>query len=151
MKTVIRSAALLPFFCMLAYSVQAAELFDVSKRRTIDMPAPAVAALRGEMVSVVTGMQQVFVLSAEGKYAEAADLAENSIGQTAMTQHMATIRPGMFFSPEMRVIAQAMHQRGSDWSFALRTGDRKRADTAYAGLLGTCTACHQNFQAKALP
>ena len=132
----------------LSLPVFAAEPFDVRQRPAIDMPPPAGLVLRGEMVDLLGTMRQVFALTSEGKYNEAADLAERLMGRTAMGSHGGNFRPGMFMPPEMRALAQLLHQNASDWSLALRTGDRQRADTAFAQVLGTCAGCHQSFQLR---
>ena len=132
----------------LSFSAFAAEPFDISKRAMVDMPPQVGPVLRGEMVDLLGAARQVFALSADGKYIEAADLAEKLMGRSAMGQHAGNIRPGMFMPPEMRAMAQLMHQNSSDWAFALRTGDRQRADAAFAQVLGTCAGCHQSFQLR---
>lgn len=134
--------------CCLAAPAPAAEPFDVSQRPPIDMPPHAVTALRGEMVDLLGAMRQIFTLSGEGKNVAAADLAERLMGRTAMAQHGGKVRPGMFMPPQMRAMAQMLHQNASDWSFALRTGDRLRADAAFAQVLGSCAGCHQSFQLR---
>lgn len=125
-----------------------AEPFDLGKRPQIDMPPAAATALRGEMVDLLVALREVFALSAAGKNIEAADLAERSIGRTAMGRHGGSMPPGMFMPPEMRTMAQGLHQNGSDWAFALRTNDRQRADQALAQVLGSCVGCHQSFQLR---
>lgn len=146
-KSLFRNSLLIALIG-LSSSALMAEPFDVSKRSPIDMPPPVATALRGEMVDLLGAMRQVFALSGEGKNAEAADLAEKLLGRTAMGSHAGNVRPGMFMPPEMRAIAQMLHQNASDWSFALRIGDRQRADAAFAQVLGTCTGCHQSFQLR---
>ncbi|HET6720141.1 MAG TPA: hypothetical protein VFH22_10870 [Rhodocyclaceae bacterium] len=116
--------------------------------RSIDMPPPAATALRGEMVDLLGALRQVFALSGAGKNSEAADLAEKLIGRSAMGSHGGSMPPGMFMPPEMRAMAQGLHQNGSDWAFALRTNDRQRADQAFAQVLGSCVGCHQSFQLR---
>lgn len=132
----------------LSSSALMAEPFDLSQRPPVDMPPNVATALRGEMVDLLVAMRQVFVLSGEGKNIEAADLAEKLLGRTAMAQHGGNVRPGMFMPPQMRALAQGLHQNASDWAFALRTGDRLRADAAFAQVLGSCAGCHQSFQLR---
>lgn len=125
-----------------------AQSSDLGKRPMIDMPPAAATVLRGEMVDLLVALRQVFTLSGAGKNSEAADLAERLIGRTAMGQHGGGIPPGMFMPPEMRAMAQGLHQNGSDWAFALRSNDRPRADLAFAQVLGSCVGCHQSFQLR---
>jgi hypothetical protein len=132
----------------LSAQVVVAEPFAILNRPVVDMPPNAATALRGEMVDLLGAMRQVFALSGQGKNIAAADLAERLIGRTAMAQHGGNVRPGMFMPPEMRAMAQMLHQNASDWSFALRTGDRQRADAAFAQVLGSCAGCHQSFQLR---
>ena len=129
----------------------AAEPFDSSARQMVDMPPNAVQVLRGEMIDMLGNLQRAQALSAEGKFFDAADLVEKTMGQSAMGNHGAGIRPGMFMPPGMRALAQGMHRNASEWANALRTGDRRRAENALATLIGNCSGCHQSFQIRQLP
>lgn len=141
-------AALLAACCTLSPVTTAGETFDITRREVIDMPPLEGAALKGEMVDLLSAMRQVYALAGENRYLEAGDLAEKLVGQTAMDRHTDAFPPQMFMPTNMRVMAQALNRRGTDWAFALRTGDRSRADTAFGQLLATCSACHHNFQLR---
>lgn len=148
MKHRFLAAALLAFSCKLSTPAIAVDVFDVGARQAVDLPPQVAPVLRGEMVGLLGALREVFVLSADGRHLEAGELAERRIGLSAMGQHAGNVRPGQFMPPAMRALAQGLHRSGSEWAVALRTGDRARADAAFAGLLGTCQACHQEFRLK---
>ena len=129
----------------------AAAPFDSSARQVVDMPLSAVQVLRGEMIDMLGNLQRAQALSAEGKFLDAADLVEKTMGQSAMGNHGAGIRPGMFMPPGMRALAQGLHRNASEWANALRTSDRRRAENALATVIGNCSGCHQSFQVRQLP
>ena len=123
--------------------------FDIAPRKVIDMPPNVVVELRGEMVDLLDTLQRAQSLSGAGKYLEAADLVETTMGQQgAMRRHARGIVPAMFMPPEMRDLAQGMHRSASDWAVALRAGDRMRAESALGRVLGACSACHQGYQVR---
>ena len=135
----------------LSLSSSLAQPFDITPRQVVDMPANAATALRGEMVDMLGNLGKAQSLSAEGKYFEAAEHIEKTMGLSAMGNHGAGVRPGMFMPSGMRVMAQGLHKSASDWANAVRTLDRKQADAALTTVLGTCAVCHQSFQLRRLP
>ena len=146
----------LPAFCLLAALAQgsalaqeaAAPAFDPTQRKMVDMPPNVPPVLRGEMVGFLGTLRQAVALSSEGKYGEAADLVEKEMGFSAMGRHAGGVRPGMFMPPEMHSMARFLHKASTDWSQALRTGDRAKADAAFAQVLGNCAGCHLSFQIR---
>lgn len=132
-------------------SVSHAAPFDITPRQVVEMPPEAMVVLRGEMVDMLSNLQKVQALSADGKHHEAADLVDRTMGITAMGNHATGVRPGMFMPPAMRALAQGLHRSASDWAAALRTGDRRRTEDALATVLGTCTGCHTSFQLRRQP
>jgi hypothetical protein len=131
-----------------AAAAPAVEAIDPTQRKMVDMPPNVPPVLRGEMVGFLGTMRQAVTLSSERKYAEAADLVEKEMGHSAMGRHAGGVRPGMFMPPEMHSMARFLHQASSDWSQALRTGDRAKSDATFAQVLGTCAGCHLNFQLR---
>lgn len=129
----------------------AAGPFDISTRQTVDMPANVVQVLRGEMIDLLGNLQRAQTLSGEGKYFAAADLVDKTLGQSAMGRFGAGVRPSMFMPSAMQTLEQDLHRSATDWSRALRSSDRKQADTALAKLIGQCLGCHQSFQIRRMP
>lgn len=149
----MRSLKMGPALFVLLFATTAVDAapFDVSSRQTIDLPPNVVQALRGEMVELLGNLQRVQSLSAEGKFIEAADLVDKTMGSNAMSNFTAAIRPDMFMPPAMRTLAQDLHRSASEWAVALRSFDRRQADSALANVIGSCSACHQGFQLRRTP
>jgi hypothetical protein len=125
--------------------------FDIGPRQVVDMPPNVVVQLRGEMVDLLDTLQRAQSLSGANKYLEAADLVDSTMGRPAVMRRYARgIQPSMFMPPEMRDLSQALDRSANDWALALRGGDRARAETALARVLGTCSGCHQGFQVRRL-
>lgn len=146
----MKKMALLLTSLLVSGTLAAAESFDITARQTVDMPANVVQVLRGEMVNLLRNLQMAQSLSAEGKYFEAADHVEKTMGISAMGGHAGGVRPGMHMPAEMRTLAQGLHRSASEWSQVLRGGDRKQAETAAARVIGNCVACHTSFQIRRL-
>lgn len=150
----MKTAKLLrPFWLALPLVLAAggAVAFDIAPRQVVDMPPNVVAELRGEMVDFLDALQRAQSLSGAGKYFEAADLVDSTMGRSAAMKRFARgIQPSMFMPPEMRDLAQGLDRSANEWSLALRGGDRARAEAALARVLGTCSSCHQSFQVRRL-
>ena len=118
-------------------------------RQPIVMPQEARAEMRAEMLDFQTALHQIIEALAAGRHAEAAEVAERTMGISAMGRHRnatANARPGMFMPNEMHAIARGLHASASDFARTARTGETKKALEALATVTGACVACHRSYR-----
>ncbi len=120
-------------------------------RQFVDMPPAARTELRAEMLDFQTALYQIVDALAVGKFADAADTAETTIGVSAMGRHRTApmnARPGMYMPNDMHMIARNMHVAGSELARTARSGDLARALGALQPVMGACVACHRSYRTQ---
>ena len=123
--------------------------FGEDTRQLVTMPAPAQAALRQEMLGNLLAINEVTTLLAEGKLAEAGQLAEEKLGIASMGKHRTQpleARPGAHMPAAMHEIGMAGHRAASDFARAAAAGDREQALARLPGLTAGCVACHHAYR-----
>ena len=132
---------------LLASAALAAE----DTRQLVAMPAEARAEMRAEMLDFQLALHQIVEAMGAGRPAEAADLAERTIGLSAMGRHRnapANARPGMHMPSEMHLIARNMHAAASEFAKIARGGDAAKSLTALTAVTGACVACHRSYRTQ---
>lgn len=120
-------------------------------RQLVAMPAPAEASLRQEMQGNVAAINEVLTLIAAGKVKEAGEVAEASLGMSAMGKHRGQpfeARPGPHMPPAMHGIGMDGHKAASEFAKVAATGDRDRAIALLPNLTGACVACHFSYRIR---
>ena len=120
-------------------------------RILVQMPPEALAALRAEMLDFQLALHQVVAALAEGKFAEAADIADRQIGLAAMGRHRnapANARPGAYMPEDMHLIARNMHGAGSGFAITARGGDLAKSLGALQAVTGACVGCHRAYRTQ---
>ncbi|RKT47380.1 cytochrome c [Thiocapsa rosea] len=137
-----------PLFLALLLRAFAVEA-DSDARQLVELPPPMSEHMLANMRDHLLAIEQITRSLADGRYEEAAEMAEERLGMTAMRIHGAHhMAPHM---PEgMRAIGSAMHRAAS--RFALAARDAEVSDdlaSAFAGLsevMGQCVACHSAYR-----
>jgi hypothetical protein len=120
-------------------------------RQFVQMAPEARTELRAEMLDFQSALHQIIDALATGKFAEAADLAENQIGTSAMGRHRNSppkARPGMYMPNDMYAIARNMHFAASEFAKTARTGDLAKSLVALQPVMGACVACHRSYRTQ---
>lgn len=118
-------------------------------RQLVEMPAPVRQLMRSDMVEHLTALNEVIGLLAEQRFTEAAEVAEQRIGRSAMGRHRTTgTPPGRYMSAEMRQLAWGMHDAASAFATTARDGDMDRTLAALQGLTAACAACHLSYRTR---
>lgn len=146
-----RSSVLLPTLAFLILWPTLGGAADADGRQLVDMPAPARAELRAEMLDFQSALTTILGALAQQQFAQAADTAENQIGLSAMGRHRNApqqARPGMYMPNDMHAIARTMHSAGSEFAKVARTGDTPRALAALQALTAACVACHRSYRTQ---
>lgn len=123
-------------------------------RQLVEMPPEARATLRAEMLDNQLALHSIIGALAEGKFAEAGDIAENQLGISAMGKHRKlpdNARPGRFMPDEMHAIGRGSHAAASDFAKlakAAEPGDLPKLLTSLMAISGACVTCHRTYRTQ---
>lgn len=115
----------------------------------VNMPAMMQAHMRANMRDHLLAINEIQAALAQGRYGDAAGIAEQRLGMSSLKAHGAAHMAG--FMPEgMQAIGTGMHHAAS--RFALIAQDaavsRDLASTlaALSEVTGQCVACHAGYR-----
>jgi hypothetical protein len=120
-------------------------------RQLAPLPPAAQEALREEMRGNLLALNEILTLMAAGKVKEAGQLAETSLGQSAMGKHRSKpldARPGAHMPREMHQIGIDGHRAASEFAKVATDGDREKALAELPKLTGGCVACHYSWRTR---
>ncbi len=120
-------------------------------RQLAPLPPAAQEALREEMRGNLLAINEILTLMAAGKIKEAGQLAETSLGQSAMGKHRGKpldARPGAHMPPAMHQTGIDGHRAASEFAKAAASGDREKALAELPKLTGGCVACHYGWRTR---
>ncbi|MBI5791776.1 MAG: cytochrome C [Rhodocyclales bacterium] len=138
--------ALILILALLANQALAADA-----RPLAPLPPAAQESLREEMLGNLLAINEILTLMAAGKLKEAGQLAETSLGQSAMGKHRGKpldARPGAHMPQAMHQIGMDGHRAASEFAKAAASGDRELAVTLLPNLTGACVACHYSWRTR---
>jgi hypothetical protein len=121
------------------------------QRQLAALPPAAQEALREEMLGNLLAINEILTLVAAGKLKEAGQVAEGSLGQSAMGKHRDKpfeARPGPHMPPAMHGIGMDGHRAASEFAKAAMSGDRELALSLLPRLTGACVACHYSWRTR---
>jgi len=99
----------------------------------------------------LTAMSEIQAALAAGKFAQAADIAENRIGMSSLETHGASHMVPYMPKP-MQDIGTAMHRVASRFARTAQeaavTRDLSKPLVALADLTQQCTACHSSYRLR---
>lgn len=120
-------------------------------RQLAPLPPAAQEALREEMRGNLLAINEVLTLMAAGKVKEAGEVAEKSLGRSAMGKHMDKpfdARPGPNMPREMHRIGMESHGEASEFAKVAASGDREKALALLPKLTSGCVACHYSWRTR---
>ena len=135
----------------LAAAVVAGPALAEDNRQLASLPPAAQEALREEMRGNLLALNDILTLVAEGKLKEAGEMAEKSLGKSAMGKHMGKpfdARPGPNMPPEMHKLGMEGHWAATEFASAAASGDRDKALAQLPKLTGSCVACHYSWRTR---
>jgi cytochrome c556 len=137
---------ILPVLLMLVLAVPASA---EDARQHVDMPAHMREHMLGNMRDHLLALQTITRQLAEGRYDEAADVAESRLGMTSLETHGAS-HMAKFMPQEMSDTGTAMHRAASRFAVAARDaavdGGLEKAFGALSGVMQQCVACHSAYR-----
>ena len=135
----------------MAAALLAGQALAEDNRQLATLPPAAQEALREEMQGNLLAINEILTLMAAGKVKEAGQLAETSLGKSAMGKHRDkpfNARPGPHMPPAMHEIGIDGHTAASEFAKAASTGDREKALSLLPNLTGACVACHYSWRTR---
>ena len=135
----------------LVAAVVAGPALAEDNRQLAPLPPAAQEALREEMRGNLLALNDILTLVAEGKLKEAGELAEKSLGKSAMGKHMGKpfdARPGPNMPSEMHTLGMEGHWAASEFAKAAASGERDKALAQLPKLTGSCVACHYSWRTR---
>jgi hypothetical protein len=120
-------------------------------RQAVDFPPPLREHELANMRDHLLTLQRIQLALAEGKFQEAADLAEQRLGMSSFRLHgAAAAAPHM--PKGMQETGTEMHHAASRFALAASdagvTGEFKPALAALAQITAQCVACHAAYKLK---
>jgi hypothetical protein len=129
----------------------AGQVLAEDHRQFAPLPPAAQESLREEMLGNLLAINEILTLMAAGKVKEDGQLAETSLGQSAMGKHRGKpldARPGAHMPPAMHEIGMDGHRAVSEFAKAAASGDRDKALAELPKLTGSCVACHYSWRTR---
>lgn len=118
-------------------------------RQLVEMPEQARQLLRGDMLSHLSALNQIFTYMAENNLKAAANVAENQLGVSAMGKHRGSgMGPGRFMPLEMRQIGWSMHESATQLAQHLIKDELTDSYQALQQVTAACVACHYSYRAR---
>lgn len=120
-------------------------------RQVAALPPAAIETLRQEMLGNLLAINEILTLIAAGKLKEAGQVAETSLGQSAMGRHRdkpMDARPGPHMPPAMHAIGIDGHRAASEFAKAAASDDREQALALLPKLTAACVACHHAYRTR---
>ncbi len=122
-------------------------------RQSAELPSFVSRQLMSNMRDHLETLEEITLLLAESKYAQAADTAENNLGMSSAELHYKKF-VGKYMPKGMRNIGTQMHKAASDFALSAREAEkdgglnRNRVLTALSQVMKQCVACHDFYRAK---
>lgn len=120
-------------------------------RSFVPMTPAAQATLRDEMLGNLRAINELIALLADGKLAEAAQVADTELGFGAMGRNRTLpmdARPGPQMPPEMHRLGIEGHQAANRFAEAAKAGDQALALRRLGELTTSCVACHHAWRTR---
>lgn len=121
-------------------------------RRLVEMPDLQIGLMREDMQQHLVAYQRILGLMAEGRLAEAGEVAEATMGISTMGKHAARTQglggPGRHMPDSMRQIGLSMHEAATNFAAVAATEDLVASLKALHELTATCVACHMSYRTR---
>ena len=125
------------------------ETLKTDMRKFVEMPEQARQILREDMLDQFAVLNEIIEYLALGRFAAAADVAENGMGQSLMRKHQdREFGPGRYMPEEMRKMGWNLHEAASNFSRVAKQGNTKATFAALQKITEACIACHYSYRTR---
>lgn len=119
-------------------------------RQLVNMPAPMVQHMLGNMRDHLLALTEIQQSLGKGEFLQAGEIAEKRIGMSSLNSHGAA-HMAKFMPTPMQDIGTAMHQAASRFAKVAQEssvdGNALRAIDALSDITRQCVACHAAYRA----
>ena len=120
-------------------------------RQLVTISPEAQATLKQEMLDNLISLHEIMTLLGEKKFLEAGELAEMSMGESAMGKNAdlpLIARPGPQMPKEMNNIGKDGHRAASEFAEACQTQDLAKILPKLNQLTMNCMVCHASYRTR---
>jgi len=132
-------------FALLAFTTFTIEADDA--RQLVKMPEPMQAHMLGNMRDHLTALDAILAHLAAGEWSQAADVAEQRLGQSSLVAHGASHMAG-YMPKAMQEIGTSMHRAASRFALRAQEGELSPAVAALKEVTAACVACHAGYRIR---
>lgn len=140
--SVMRAAAV----AMLAMAATAPAA-DSDSRVLVKLPAPMQEHMLGNMRDHLQTLDQINRALAEGRWNDAATVAEQRLGVSSLAAHGAE-HMAPFMPKPMQAIGTAMHRAATEFAVHATEGDLRQSVKQLAEITRQCVACHAAYRIR---
>lgn len=118
-------------------------------RQLVELPPMMQQHMLANMRDHLQALTEIQRALAQGRFEQAADLAETRLGMTSLQSHGAQ-HMGQFMPEGMRTIGTAMHRAASRFAIKVEEagagGELPPVLDAMADIMAQCAACHNGYR-----
>ena len=120
---------------------------DTDNRMRVTLPAPMQEHMLGNMRDHLQTLDQINRALAEGRWNDAATVAEQRLGVSSLAAHGAE-HMAPYMPKPMQAIGTAMHRAASNFAVHATEGDLRQSVQQLAEVTRQCVACHAAYRIR---
>lgn len=117
------------------------------QRTLVKLPAPMQEHMLGNMRDHLQTLDQINRALAEGRFNDAAQVAEQRLGVSSLAAHGAE-HMAPYMPKSMQAIGTAMHRAASDFAVHAVEGNLKESVKRLSEVTRQCVACHMTYRIR---
>jgi len=126
-----------------------AELLKTDMRKFVEMPEQARQVLREDMLDQFAVLNEIIEYLALNKYAAAADVAENGMGQSLRRRNQdREFGPARYMPESMRKMGWDLHEAASNFALVAKRKSPQASYGALQKITEACIACHYSYRTR---
>ena len=120
---------------------------SADNRLLVKLPAPMQEHMLANMLDHLQTLDQINRALAEGRWNDAADIAERRLGVSSLAAHGAG-HMAPYMPQPMQAIGTAMHRAATDFAVHVTEGDLRQSVKQLGEVTRQCVACHAAYRIR---
>lgn len=120
---------------------------ETDSRALVTLPAPMQEHMLGNMRDHLQTLDRINRALAEGRWSDAATVAEQRLGVSSLAAHGAE-HMAPFMPKPMQAIGTAMHRAATEFAVHATEGDLRQSVRQLAEVTRQCVACHVAYRIR---
>lgn len=120
---------------------------SADNRLLVKLPAPMQEHMLANMRDHLQTLDQINRALAEGRWNDAADIAEQQLGVSSLAAHGAE-HMAPYMPQPMQAIGTAMHRAATDFAVHVTEGDLRQSVKQLGEVTRQCVACHMTYRIR---